>query len=112
MQRDREYLRDILEAAKIALNYVSGMNREEFLDDLQCQDAVIRRLEIIGEAARRISAKSQKKFSDLPWSDMIGMRNMMIHEYDGVDMYIIWETVNTDLPPLIDVIEGILQTLE
>jgi len=52
------------------------------------------------------------KFSDLPWSDMIGMRNMMIHEYDGVDMYIIWETVNTDLPPLIDVIEGILQTLE
>ena len=111
MQRDREYLRDILEAAKIALNYVSGMNREDFLGDLQCQDAVIRRLEIIGEAARRISAKSQKKFSDLPWSDMIGMRNMMIHEYDGVDMYIIWETVNTDLPPLIDVIEGILQTL-
>jgi len=88
------------------------MNREDFLDDLQCQDAVIRRLEIIGEAARRISAKSQKKFSDLPWSDMIGMRNMMIHEYDGVDMYIIWETVNTDLPPLIDVIECILQTLE
>ena len=55
MQRDREYLFDILEASKIALNYVSNKNKEDFLSDLQCQDAVIRRLEIIGEAARRIS---------------------------------------------------------
>ncbi len=112
MQRDKGHLLDILEAAEIALTYVRGMSRDDFLDDLQCQDAVIRRLEIIGEASRRTSGKTQNKFSDLPWSDMIGMRNMMIHEYDGVDLYIVWETVNTDLPPLIEVIEGILQTLE
>ncbi|MEA3488512.1 MAG: DUF86 domain-containing protein [Euryarchaeota archaeon] len=112
MQRDKGHLLDILEAAEIALTYVRGMSREDFLDDLQCQDAVIRRLEIIGEAARRTSSKTQNTFPDLPWSDMIGMLNMMIHEYDGVDLYIVWETVNTDLPPLIEVIEGILQTLE
>ncbi|KAF5429476.1 putative conserved protein, contains HEPN domain [Candidatus Methanophagaceae archaeon] len=112
MQRDKGHLLDILEAAEIALTYVRGMCRDDFLDDLQCQDAVIRRLEIIGEAARRTSGKTQNTFPDLPWSDMIGMRNMMIHEYDGVDLYIVWETVNTDLPPLIEVIKGILQTLE
>ncbi len=112
MQRDREYSTDILEAAKIALNYVSGMDRNEFLGDLQCQDAVIRRLEIIGEAARRISVKTHEDHPDLPWSDLIGMRNIMIHEYDDVDLYIVWETVRIDLPPLIDAMENILQTLE
>jgi len=73
MQRDREYLLDILEAANIALSYVNEMSREGFLGDLQCQDAVIRRLEIMGEAARRISDKTQEKFPDLPWSNMIGI---------------------------------------
>ncbi len=89
MPRDREYLLDILEAAKIALNYVREMSEEDFFRDLQCQDAVIRRLEIIGEAARRISDKTQKRFPDVPWSDMIGMRNMMIHDYDDVDLHIV-----------------------
>ncbi len=58
MQRDREYLLDILEAAKLALSYIGEKIREDFLEDIQCQDAVIRRLEIIGEAARRISDKN------------------------------------------------------
>ena len=67
-----------------------------------------RRLEIIGEAARRISKETQAAYSDLPWSDMVGMRNIMIHEYDDVDLVIVWETVNNDLPPLIDALEKIL----
>jgi len=108
MQRDREYLLDILEAAKLALEYVGDKTREEFFGDLQCQDAVIRRLEIIGEAARRISEETQAAHPDLPWSDMVGMRNIMIHEYDDVDLVIVWETVNNDLPPLIDALERIL----
>jgi len=112
MQRDRGYLTDILEAAKIASDYVSGMGKNEFLGDLQCQDAVIRRLEIIGEAARRISVKTHEDYPDLPWSDLIGMRNIMIHEYDAVDLHLVGETVNCDLPPLIAIIENILQTPE
>ncbi len=109
MQRDCEYLPDILEAAKIASDYVGVMDRNEFLGDLQCQDAVIRRLEIIGEAARRISVKTHEDYPDLPWSDLIGMRNIRIREYDAVDLYIVWETVHCDLSPLIDVIENILE---
>ena len=109
MPRDCEYLTDILEAAKIASDYVSVMDRNEFLGDLQCQDAVIRRLEIIGAAARRISFKTHEDHPDLPWSDLIGVRNIMIHEYDAVDLYIVGETVQCDLPPRIDVIENILE---
>jgi len=112
MQRDREYLTDILEAAKIVLDYVCGMDKNEFLGDLQCQDAVIRRLEIMGEAARRISVKTHEEYPDFPWTDLIGMRNIMIHEYDDVDLHIVWETIHCDLPPLIDGIGDILQTLE
>lgn len=105
MQRDREYLLDILEAAKLAIEYVGDKTREEFFRDLQCQDAVIRRLEIIGEAARRISEEMRIALPDLPWSDMIGMRNVIIHEYDDVDLFIVWETIHNDLPKLIDSLE-------
>ncbi|MCX9013086.1 MAG: DUF86 domain-containing protein [Candidatus Methanoperedens sp.] len=112
MQRDREYLLDILEAAKLAIEYINGKTREEFFSDIQCQDAVIRRLEIIGEAARRISEDARTEYPDLPWSDMIGMRNVMIHEYDDVDLVIVWETVKNDLPPLVESLEKILKPYE
>jgi len=111
MQRDREYLVDILEAAKIAFEYVSDKNKEDFLNDIQCQDAVIRRIEIIGEAARRISDETQTTFPEMPWSDMISMRNIMIHEYDGIDLEIVWETVQNDLPSLIESMEKIIKKL-
>lgn len=108
MLRDREYMLDILEAAKLALAYVDKKTKEDFLDDFLCQDAVIRRLEIIGEAARRISEETKSTFPDLPWNDMINMRNVMIHEYDDVDLVIVWETIKNDLSPLIDTLEKIL----
>ena len=109
MQRDNEYLLDILEAAKLAIDYIGEKSREEFLIDSQCQDAVIRRLEIIGEAARRVSEETRTTYTDLPWSDMVSMRNVMIHEYDDVDIGIVWETVKNDLPLLIDSLEKILK---
>jgi uncharacterized protein with HEPN domain len=108
MLRDREYMLDILEAAKLAIAYVDKKTKEDFLDDFLCQDAVIRRLEIIGEAARRISEETKSTFPDLPWNDMINMRNVMIHEYDDVDLVIVWETIKNDLSPLIDTLEKIL----
>lgn len=108
MQRDRAYLLDILEAARLAVSYVSGKSKEEFLRDTQCQDAVIRRFEIIGAASRRISDETQSEFPDLPWGEMIGMRNIMIHEYDDVDLDVTWKTVASDLPGLVGSLEAIL----
>jgi uncharacterized protein with HEPN domain len=101
MPRDNEYLLDILEAARLAGDYVSSKTREEFLQDTQCQDAVIRRLEIIGEAARRISDETRAKLPHLPWPAMINMRNLMIHEYDHIDLAIVWDTVQNHLPALV-----------
>ncbi|MDY6990917.1 MAG: DUF86 domain-containing protein [Thermodesulfobacteriota bacterium] len=105
MQRDRVYLLDILEAARLALEYVGEKTKEAFLEDVLCQDAVIRRIEIIGEAARRVSEETQQAFPELPWNEMIAMRNVMIHDYDGVDMVIVWDTIKKDLPPLIAELE-------
>lgn len=107
MQRDKVYLLDILESAKLALTYVGDKKGEEFFKDIQSQDSVIRRLEIIGEAARRISEKAKAAYPNLPWNDMIGMRNIMIHEYDNVDLSMVLETVRKDLPQLIEEIEKI-----
>lgn len=101
MSRDSAYLIDILQAAKFALQYVREKTRQEWLEDIQLQDAVIRRLEIIGEAARRVSDKMQKEISILPWHDMVAMRNLMIHEYDGIDPVVVWNTLQNE-PPSID----------
>src|SRR4249920_1663938 len=112
MSRDPQYLLDIVEAAKLAVRYVTGKTQEEFRQDTLCQDAVIRRLEIIGEAARRLSREARTTLPGLTWNAMIGMRNMLIHEYDDVDLYIVWDTVQRDLPTLIKVIEPLVSSSE
>ena len=112
MPRDRDYLLDVLQAAKLALDYVRGRTRDEFLRDVQFQDAVIRRLEIIGEAVRRISQEARASHPDLPWHEMVSMRNLLIHNYDDVDFEIVWDTVQRDLPKLVSAIERILPAEE
>lgn len=108
MSRDSVYLLDIFRAAKIAISYLEGKTKEEFYKDIQCQDAVVRRLEIIGEAAKRVSSETASELPDLPWKKMVGMRNIMIHEYDDVDLAIVWDTVKNDLPRLISLLEPIM----
>lgn len=110
MQRDRGYLIDILESARLAVQYLGNKSEQDFYTDTQTQDAVIRRFEVIGEAARRISDEGQSAYPGLPWMEMIGMRNIMIHEYDNVDLHIVWNTVKNSLPDLIDAITAILGT--
>jgi uncharacterized protein with HEPN domain len=112
MPRDGEYLLDILEAARPAMTYVAEKTKEEFEADIQCQDAVIRRLEIIGEAARRISDQTRSALPHLPWNAMIGMRSVMIHEYNDVDLSIVWDTVQNHLPALIRLIQPLERTEE
>lgn len=101
MERDQVYLLDILHAARLAVSYIEGVPQHAFLKDIQRQDSVIRRIEIIGEAARRITDETRSSHPEIPWSDMIGMRNLMIHDYDDVDLLIVWETVKQSLPELI-----------
>ncbi len=108
MENDNTYLIDILESAKIALSYLKDINFEDFTKNTQCQDAVIRRLELIGEATARISEATQKTYPDLPWAKMKGTRNFLIHEYDDIDLSVVWVTVKENLPPVITFIEKIV----
>lgn len=101
MLRDQVYLMDILEAARLAVSYVEGVDADRFFTDTLLQDSVIRRIEIMGEAARRISAQMKAAYPGIPWQEMAGMRNLMIHEYDNVDLGIVWESVRNDIPVLI-----------
>ncbi len=81
------------------------MNREAFFSDSEKQDAVLRRLEIIGEAASRLSPETQRLLSELPFRAMRGMRNIIAHDYGEVDLALVWQTSEADLPKLIETLE-------
>jgi uncharacterized protein with HEPN domain len=102
MSRDDTYLVDILDSARIALDYVAEKSWDEFEEDLQCQDAVLRRIEIIGEAARHISPQTRKKHPQIPWREITTLRNLVIHQYDVVDIHQVWDTVQNKLPSLVE----------
>ena len=110
MSRDLAYLMDILDAAERALSYLVDETRQEFLTDVEKQDSVIRRLEILGEAAGRISPAVRQSYPNLPWKQMVAMRNFVIHQYDGVDLDIVWDTVQQDLPGLISELKAIISS--
>lgn len=108
MSRDDAYLYDILESARAALDYMRGKTWGDFSKDSMLQDAVVRRLEIIGEASGRVSNETQKKYSHLPWQAMKGTRNKIIHEYASIELDIIWDIVEQDLPHLVTELEKIM----
>ena len=110
MSRDNAYLIDILESARSAIEYMHGKSWEKFSKDTLLQDAVVRRLEIIGEAAGRVSTATQKKYPKLPWQAMKGTRNRVIHEYDSIELDIIWDIVQNDLPFLVKELEKIVSS--
>ena len=110
MSKDNAHLADILDSARIIQQHLSGMSREQFLADLRTQDAVIRRFAIIGEAARHLSPAALKALPDVPWNLMVGMRNLLIHDYDDVDPKRVWTDSQEDLQPLITKREAYLAT--
>jgi uncharacterized protein with HEPN domain len=103
-----EFLQDILTAAEHALAFTDEVSFDQFLTDVEKQYAVLRALEIIGEAARYIPEETRQQYDDLPWRAMIGMRNIIIHHYFGVDELSVWRTVTEELPPLCTRIQQIL----
>jgi uncharacterized protein with HEPN domain len=108
MQRDEAYLLDVLIAAPKALQFLEGITWQEFTQSELHQNAVIRPLEIIGEAARRVSQETRDAHPEIPWEQMIGMRNRLIHEYFRINLSTAWETIQNDLPRLIAQIEPLV----
>jgi uncharacterized protein with HEPN domain len=108
MERDLQSLLDMLQSAEIIMSYVARRSRSELTTDLQFQDAIIRRLLIIGEAARRISEPTRQTLPAIPWFAINGMRNRLVHEYDELDLDTIWDTVIDSLPALILELEQVV----
>lgn len=108
MDRDSPHILDIAESARLVRYYIKGVTRDEFMNNIQLQDSVIRRLEIIGEAASRVSTQFRERYSAIPWGRMIGMRNRVIHGYGTVDLDIVWTTVQEKIPELLVLIEPLI----
>ena len=108
MWRDKARIMDILLACREAQDYARGVTLEEFLRDGKSQRAVCMVLEIIGEAARAVSEESKTANPQIPWRDLVGLRNRIIHEYFRLDLNTIWEIVHRDVPTLIALIEPLV----
>ncbi len=105
---DNDWLHDIAEATKRIMTYIKEMTYNTFLDDTKTQDAVIRNLEIIGEATKNLSEECRTKNPNVPWKGMSGMRDRLIHDYIGVNLDIVWDVITVELPKLLVQITKIL----
>ena len=105
-------LRDIIDAAKDIEEFMAGVSLEQLTGDRKTLFAVAKARENIGEAVKQIPAAVRHKYPDVPWKDMAGMRDVLVHDYFGVDAAIVWKTVQEDLPPLRRRIAGILAAVD
>ncbi|QTA91362.1 HepT-like ribonuclease domain-containing protein [Desulfonema magnum] len=98
---DRDFLEHIREAAERASSYTEKMNSEEFLRDTKTQDAVIRNIEIIGEATKNLSDDLRDRHPEIPWKGLAGMRDRLIHQYFGVNLDVVWSVAKDELPEIL-----------
>jgi len=108
----RDYVEDILTAINEIDDFVKGVTFEDFRKDKKTTNAVIRSMEVIGEAAKNIPKTLREKYKSVPWTKMAGMRNKLIHEYASVDLEIVWQAIKEDFPSVKQLIAEILKKLE
>ena len=101
------YIDDIRDSIDAIKRYTVGLTKQDFLNSTEKQDAVHRRLSVIGEAANRLPAEFTDRYPQIPWNKIVGMRNVLIHEYDSIDLDRVWETIQKDIPEL----EGYIKSI-
>ena len=106
---DHLLISDILDSGAKILRYTEGYTYESFIEDERTVDAVIRNFEIIGEASRNVSSYFRLQHSSIPWPKLVGYRNLLIHEYFGINMKVVWNIIQEDLPTLLKEIDTIRQ---
>ncbi len=111
MRNYRIYLDDILSAMDSIEKFVKGMNLDEFREDDKTSSAVIRKFEIIGEATKNLPEEIKKEYSDVPWREMAGMRDKLIHFYFGIDYELVWTTIKQRIPNVKTIIKSIKEKI-
>lgn len=111
-ENDAAWLFDMVEAAEVALRHVEGLSREEFLRSRLHQDAVTRQLIVLGEAAKRVSASVQMAHPEIPWRSLAGFRDVLTHQYRGIDLNRVWEILKGDLPKTLELIRPLIPSTE
>ena len=106
---DLTRIKHMLEAAEDALQFITYQSLEDFQQDRLRILAVRKCIEIIGEAAAKIPKETKEQLPDIPWQDIVGMRNILIHVYFDVDPAVLWQTIHNDLPPLIQILKSYLR---
>src|SRR5690242_19194472 len=109
MRDQRAYLSDVLEAIADITDFAGSMTHDEFMNDRKTQGAVLHRFQIIGEAVSHIAPQVKQQYPNISWRDIAGMRNIIVHEYFGVDLELVWDTIQLDLPNLKSVAEELLK---
>ena len=107
----KQYLLDIIAAIEDARSFVDGMTFRDLEDDLRTQYALQRTFEIIGEATKQISMSTRKRYPDVPWRAMAGMRDMLIHQYFAVNLEVVWDTIHTDFNRVEPQLKAIVENL-
>lgn len=107
-----DYVQDILDAISYIEKFTEGMNYQRFSADAKTVFAVTRAFEIIGEAVKKIPVSVRSQYSQMPWREIAGIRDKLIHEYFGVDTEVVWKTIQKDLPELRLVVKDILKNLK
>lgn len=105
---DKVYLQHILDSISLIQKYTKGLRKEKFFENTLYQDAAIRQIQIVGEASKLISQDLKLKHAEIPWRNIAGMRDKLVHDYLGVDIEAVWLTIDNDLPILAKQIKGIL----
>ncbi|GJQ34128.1 MAG: DUF86 domain-containing protein [Anaerolineales bacterium] len=103
-----DFLKDMLDNARRAIRFAEDMSYEAFIRDEKSVYAVIRAVEIVGEAASKLPEDFRAKYPGLPWREIRGMRNKLVHNYFGINMEVVWQTIQEDLPALIGPLENAL----
>lgn len=104
-----DYLNDILDSINKGLSFIDGMTYEDFMEDEKTQFALIRAIEIIGEASKKIPIEIKTQSQEIPWREIGGMRDLLIHDYFGINIQVVWETAKNDLPELKRKLQNLIQ---
>jgi len=108
MQRDDASLLDMIRAGQLVLQFAQNLDREQLNSDLRTQSAILYQIAIMGEATKRLSHEFRQQHSEIPWADIAGMRDIVAHQYDRIDLDIVWQVIQRNIPELLNLLLPLL----